>query len=684
MALNQPKKPRHDRAYRRARDAPPSCLLLLPVLLTLLGRRAATAPDAPGGQEAWEYLARLDSSLRPLQHPRPLSGVGPAAERGRGVSLAAPLAVEVHVGTDNVTVRVDGVQVYHVAGGARKAKVHFWPNSGVHLVVLGPWRQVMMLQRFLTYQPAEHLDLAAALASIQPGRVVVLAAAPDFALFLGRAAVEALGSLGFQLSPRMARGEAWAGVAITGVGVVAEGATTLQEGVYPATSLHLTAVTQPRDHAFECKWHSEPGRELQASFCRQYEGYGDFCACQRPFTPDIKYRQERVMVKEEIPVVIVTANKPRHLYRLLRNLFTIEGGGQTEVLVVVDGAHQETLALAGVMGVETLVHRPEGVHSNRTNANVRFALYSVFRQYPRADKAIVLEDDLLLSPDFLSFFHQAAWVLDSDPTVFCVNAFNSNSLPDTAADVSQLLRSEGFPMYGWMVGRSYARQVVTNWIPQGPGDWDWWLMKAWAQRNRDVVSPEVSRTFHAGNAGEHVDGFEQHLYYNRILTSTQPGTRLRDISGVVLNNYVQHLASEIQRAELVMPDPRERDFLPPGRPGPFVAFVRAGTRNDEFYSFRVFLLSTRTYYWDTREIFRGVMRLRLQGRLFYIVGCPLSELFCKLKPRDAPVTSPSRRIVRAVMRINNKYEQSLYEYGIRGRRPAVDLQEEAQLLNYVP
>lgn len=82
-------------------------------------------------------------------------------------------------------------------------------------------------------------------------------------------------------------------------------------------------------------------------------------------------------------------------------MFTIAGGGQTEVLVVVDGAHQETLALAAVMGVETLVHRPEGVLSNRTNANVRFALYSVFRHFPGADKAIVLEDDLLLSPDFL-------------------------------------------------------------------------------------------------------------------------------------------------------------------------------------------------------------------------------------------------------------------------------------------
>ena len=89
--------------------------------------------------------------------------------------------------------------------------------------------------------------------------------------------------------------------------------------------------------------------------------------------------------------------------RVLRNLYTIAGGGQTDALVVVDDAHQETLALAGVMGVAALVHRPEGVHSNRTNANIRFGLYSVFQHFPAADKAILLEDDLLLSPDFIRY-----------------------------------------------------------------------------------------------------------------------------------------------------------------------------------------------------------------------------------------------------------------------------------------
>ncbi|KAK8405701.1 hypothetical protein O3P69_001896 [Scylla paramamosain] len=663
-------------AWHRARGNP-IALLPLPVIWSLLAPHTAAAPDVAEGQKAWEYLATSGDTW------------GSSSS-----SLNAPLEVDAHVNTENVTVLINGVlvsatppsdtscclhqpeEVYHVAGGARQGKSHFRPHSGVHLLVTGP-RGVMMRQRFLTYQPAEHVDMAAALAAIQPERVVVLAAVPEFSLFLGQAGAKALDSLGFRWCSRMAWGEPWVGVAVTGRGVVAEAAATLQVGLPSPKSLRLSTVTQLRGRVpSKCSWYSKPGWEAHAAFCRQYEGYGDLCACRRPFSPHVRHQQARVAVKEEIPVVVVTANKPRHLYRLLRNLYTIEGGGQADVLVVIDSAHQETLALAGVMGVAALVHRPEGVRSNRTNANIRFALYSVFRHFPAADKAILLEDDLLLSPDFLSFFHQAAWVLDNDPTVFCVNAFNSNSLPDTAADASQLLRSESFPMYGWMVRRSYARQVITNWIPNGPGDWDWWLMKARAQRGRDVVSPEVSRTFHAGNAGEHVDGFEQHLYYSRILTTSRPDIRLRDLPGVVLGNYVRNLTGEIQRAELVTPDPRKRYFLPKGRPGPFVSFVRSGTRNDEFLSFRMFLMITRTYYWDTREIFRGVMRLRLQDRLFYIVGCPLSELFCQHKPRDVPVISPTPEVIKAVLTINNKYEQSLYEYGTKVRSYETRLLEE--------
>ncbi|XP_069960800.1 protein O-linked-mannose beta-1,2-N-acetylglucosaminyltransferase 1-like [Cherax quadricarinatus] len=497
---------------------------------------------------------------------------------------------------------------------------HRWRHSGLHLLVLEPNRGKVMLQgRFLTYQPAEHVDLADTLLSIQSGRLLVLAAVPEWVMFLGKTGESSLVALGFRWPQHVASGEAWAGVAIQGHGAVAEAATAVQPHQYPANTLHLLATPPRRVHQRMCEWYRNPKYRLQTSFCRRYEGYGDLCSCSAPFRPSVRYTQERLLMKEDIPVVIVTANNPRHLYRLLRNLFSIAGSSQTEVLVVVDGAHQETLDLTELLNVTVTVHRPEGIHSNRTNANVRFALYSVFREFPRADKAIVLEDDLLLSPDFLSFFHQTAWLLDHDPSIFCVNAFNSNSLPGVATDQSRLLRSESFPMYGWMVARSYAREVIMNWIPEGPGDWDWYLMRAWAQRGRDVVSPEVSRTFHAGNAGAHVDGFEQHLYYNRILTSHDPHTRLHNLSRSeliirrIINNpyfhqYVIQLIQTIADTYGIL----YRKFL----------VMQSISRSLGQCCPRL-----GTYFWDTREIFRGLMRLRYRGSVLYVVGCPLSEVF---------------------------------------------------------
>lgn len=55
-------------------------------------------------------------------------------------------------------------------------------------------------------------------------------------------------------------------------------------------------------------------------------------------------------------------------------------------------------------------------------------------------------------------------------------------------------------------------------------------MRADSQRGRDLASPEVSRTFHAGSAGAHVDGFEQQLYYGRMMMTSDPDVKLENLT----------------------------------------------------------------------------------------------------------------------------------------------------------
>ncbi|XP_064111539.1 protein O-linked-mannose beta-1,2-N-acetylglucosaminyltransferase 1-like [Macrobrachium nipponense] len=582
---------------------------------------------------------------------------------------------------------------------------HRWRHSGIHILVLStvpdqprdkvqrPPKEgrsisstkpkVMLAQRFITYQPAEVLDLVDTLRKIRPGKLIIMAAVPEWLMFLGERGDSAIKELGFKYHSRTANGEPWVGIVSVGHRVISESVIPTAIGKYPASAGHFV-TNVPIRHTYDevCRWDAHEDMGDQAEFCSRYEGYGDLCSCDAPFTFHQRSLQAPVIMTERIPVAVVTANKPRRLFRLLKTLFTVPGANETDILAVVDGGHPETLELLKVLRVSFVVHRPEGFHNARTNANIRFALHSVFLTYPEADKAIVLEDDLLLSPDILRFFHQTSWILNNDPSVFCINAFNSNSLPNTASDTTKLLRSESFPMYGWMVRREYAFQIVTHWIPGEEGDWDWYLMGASSQRGRDVVSPEVSRTLHAGSAGAHVDGFEQHLYYNRMISTSDPHARLANLEGIIFDNYYQQLRNEVARSEMLVPDPTEEGgFLPQDRPGPFVVFVRAGTRNDEFFSFRIFMMSLKTYYWDTREIFRGVMRFNVKGRILYVVGCPLSQDFCRYNQKGYMTIRPTRDLILKVQEANDLFERSQYEMTTRRRVVHRDPAKEASLEN---
>ena len=113
----------------------------------------------------------------------------------------------------------------------------------------------------------------------------------------------------------------------------------------------------------------------------------------------------------------------------MKNLTGVIGINETPILVVVDGMHRETLHLLKVLlnenskdflklkkeqssiktisksfnsQLQVIVHKPKYRKTHtRINENVKFALIQAFIKYPKVDKVIVLEDDLLVSPDII-------------------------------------------------------------------------------------------------------------------------------------------------------------------------------------------------------------------------------------------------------------------------------------------
>ncbi|XP_071532942.1 protein O-linked-mannose beta-1,2-N-acetylglucosaminyltransferase 1-like isoform X2 [Panulirus ornatus] len=562
--------------------------------------------------------------------------------------------VRVIVNKQTIQVYRDNNLVYEREGSLTHG---FMSHSGVHVVVLHPARGNLMLGRqFLTHQPSEHRNLAACLDSLLPGRILVVAAVPDAVVFLAEDAVEKLEVMGASRIRNLAAFEAWVMVShtpattpsgddhpkpklplldqeVTRGRVWSEAVSIIRrpDGVQGSPLRVLAHV--PKRPVLWCRWHEQRDMLEQRDFCDTYEGYKRLCSCSDPIRRSFRFSAPEIQMNEVIPVAMLTAIKPFNFYRQLLNLLETPGAAQTPILVFIDGPQTEIEQLAQLFGLNVLVHQPQGKPGSSTLLNMHFR-----------------------------FFQQTAWLLDADPTIFCVNAFSVNSYPEVASDPTVLRRLEMFPQFGWMVTRKWAREQYHYWIPEKePGDWDWWLSSQNSLQGRHALVPEVARTFHAGAAGAHVTGWAQEHLFSHMFYNQDPNVKLSGLEDLILDKYEIKMQHEIQRAQDLegTEDPCVYPFLPPNQPGPFRVFVASETKSDEYDSYFVMQLCLHGFNEDSREKFNGVVRFNLEGRILYIIGCPASP-YCKLFPNGVRILKPSRELILAAENQALKWQTRKY------------------------
>jgi alpha-1,3-mannosyl-glycoprotein beta-1,2-N-acetylglucosaminyltransferase len=114
-------------------------------------------------------------------------------------------------------------------------------------------------------------------------------------------------------------------------------------------------------------------------------------------------------------------------------------------------------------------------------------------------RVVLLEEDIHIAPDFFGYFKAMAPLLDNDPSLLAVSAFNDNGVAGTVKDVTRVLRSDFFPGLGWMMtSQLWTNELKLRWPS---GYWDDWLREPNQRHERKILRPEVSRTFHFGTSG---------------------------------------------------------------------------------------------------------------------------------------------------------------------------------------
>lgn len=232
--------------------------------------------------------------------------------------------------------------------------------------------------------------------------------------------------------------------------------------------------------------------------------------------------------KEKLPIVLLTCNRPELLKNTIESLFKVTGVERDNVLVMQDGTMEEVANIVRQNNLQ-LVQNTNGIRlragqpidgAARIAQHYKFALTEAFNYFKYAPAIIIIEDDLLFSPDFLDYFENVSPIVEKDDSVFVVSAWNDNGFKERIGNPYKLYRTEFFPGLGWLLPRAlYKNELESKWPNE---HWDHWLRSSKIHKRRAVVYPQVPRTYHNGIKGTFMNLDTHNRYFKNIGTNADP------------------------------------------------------------------------------------------------------------------------------------------------------------------
>ncbi|CAL8248318.1 unnamed protein product [Lota lota] len=263
-----------------------------------------------------------------------------------------------------------------------------------------------------------------------------------------------------------------------------------------------------------------------------------------------------------IPVLVMACNRPT-VKRCLDRLLEYRPSAQLHPIIVSqDCGHVETAEVIRSYGNQvTHLQQPDlsdvAVRSEhrkfqgyyKISRHYRWALGQVLRTIGH-EAVIIVEDDLEVAPDFFEYFQALYPLLQGDPSLWCVSAWNDNGREGYVdpGQAALLYRTDFFPGLGWMM----LRQLWDELEPKWPAAfWDDWMRQPEQRRDRACIRPEISRTLTFGRKGVSLGQFyDSYLRFIKLNSQFVPFTTL-DLAYLQNDAYSVHYDKEVYAAPLV-------------------------------------------------------------------------------------------------------------------------------------
>ena len=257
----------------------------------------------------------------------------------------------------------------------------------------------------------------------------------------------------------------------------------------------------------------------------------------------------------KLPVVMMTCNRATLLKTTLASLFSVRGMSKSNVIVLQDGKDREVETIVRDHGLHLIQHdAPNLRHADgatRIAKHYKYSLTAAFEHFSDAPAIIIAEDDLLFSPDFLDYFEHVAPILDVDETSFLVSAWNDNGYVGKVDDPYALRRTEFFPGLGWLLPRKlYKHELEEKWPSE---HWDHWLRSPGINKGREIIFPQVPRTYHNGIRGTFMDMGTHNRYFRDIAYNQNRELSWQNHAPVSISGAALSHTSEVARGAVPLP-----------------------------------------------------------------------------------------------------------------------------------
>ncbi|XP_058945589.1 protein O-linked-mannose beta-1,2-N-acetylglucosaminyltransferase 1 [Pocillopora verrucosa] len=523
---------------------------------------------------------------------------------------------------------------------------------GLNVVVLNEVTGVVMSSRwFDTYESdADSGFLIEYLKGLRDGRIVCFAIKDEAIARLSEDAISFLSSYGSSFIKKLRFRSTWAFVVSVTKNqriVHAESYQNPTDSNKWASPIKIrTLIKLKSEHVVQCQWEDTIANRRRMEFCGKFEGYGNVCRCENPVPLEIDPPAFPDGSRFKLPIAIMASNRPSYLLRMLLGMQKVHGLDTSMMTVFIDGFWPEPASITRLLGVNLEQHAGVSRRNARICQHYKKSIVDSFDKHPDASFLLILEEDLDVSVDILSYFKQLLPVYENDESVYCISAWNDQGYDHLCNDPAMTYRVDTMPGLGWVLSRKlFKNELEEKWPrPEDFVDWDIWMRGNHNRKGRECIIPDISRTYHFGGKGLNVGGHMQARYFAKHSLNTKPNVKL-DVDKMYKENYEKEINQLLSKAKVLdhteTPCTRFRNFVPDTKGELYVFYIRM----EETFDHKTWKnIATCLKMWDldARGYHHGLWRFWVKKNHVIVVGCPAS-IYCSHKPKDLkPIYIPER------------------------------------------